>query len=822
MILLCIVAVGFLSGSLLVRAPGLALLPDVRYKYMSHPLMMAVHDEYIYLIDGREGHFYLDIFNRVTLGDRTDIGAPSQRLLGVTDPRHIDITGRYLFLFDSRAGGDFVTVWNTNDMSIVTTQSISTQRNSAFHISNTDDGIHIVYARGASFWRTEFTPVGGTFGSTSPATTLLAPHTFRTITSLTTDPSGTVFSGTELGLIFRERTLVQQENPFGRPIPSMVFLNNRLVFIHDRNIHTMSPVDNATVQTLAPNPTNIHGTQTSQVPLSLFPFQNNQLFVIDAFKRSIDRYTIHAVTGALAFDGIVAGSQGSDGGFHFLPHAVAVIDESQYIVADLTGVKLIDTRLNVVRHFTTDIFIDIAFDGWRTIYLTEIITEGQYRVHRYILNPNYPAFLNYQVTNNLAEVLPARNFTNALGEVFDLRNLTVTELNDNNIPADLREVIGNPERWSLCRLTGRIFYISMNHRHAIRYHQIPDYWSPVGFEHLQWRSRDLLTVGFATTGLFQQTQNIGGRQTILFEYPNAIRPMHQLNPGTQLMVLSDRATMYQIVSGNRVPAHANPFDWSMVLLGNRTYYVYIGNLANTTFARRDLHLLPHPHTFRLDNFSARVLINNMPIYRFPFAEPDQSNFVRRERRNFNLGGQANLGLLIYRMITVPVNNLTFFEILVDENGLSPLTQTAADDTARFNRVAFVDARWVMDSLSPARSLVFSSNARIVMPSDMHNPGLPAYAFENGVWERYEGEYLSNNQRVRIGNRSHDGRVEVFFLGYDGDVSVFVDSRFVVPDGLTTWHILAIIGGSVALIVGSAVIVRHFKTRRRPIQEPEIV
>ena len=826
MIILSAMVLALLGGVTLggvSAASELKTADNVRYKYLQSPQMLAADNNFVYVIDGGN----LVVFNKNILPLAT---SHTITLSGIT-PLHIDIDRErnQLFIFESNR----MHVFNTANMTASPQVINFTTGKVAFHVTHGK----IFYTDGASFGHSTFDGTTLDHQGWTPVN-LLPGHQIRTITALVENDIVTVFTGshhptTNAGAIFINSTQILHSHNFLN-IRSLNFVNGRLVFVSNNDLNYMLPVNHSAVHTVDTG-NDPFSTMASHLPFFVFTISQNAVYVIDA-KRSINMFQFNA-SNQLRFERTIAASHGSDQGFHLNPLALAVIDQYRYVIADEIGVKLIDmsatTQIQFITRDLTNI-VDIVFNGWQRLYMT----DSNDNVHLFEIVFNVPrtrvtAINQLDFDGDISDVPTiAWRHTNASGDA-------ITSFNQNARTRDID------------RVTGRIFYICQNNRHAVRVLDRPEYgWDYVGydFENFNWQdtASRLEYHAFARNGLFRTTS----RPTVLFRFPNAVQPRHQVAADTPLLILSD------------VRAFGN---WSLVMFRGNEYYVFNhdtnGHLNapdQANFSRRDLHDLEPAHAFSRNNiqyqrdsqgnfiyynsqrvfvgFSSRVLVHNLVIYKFPIRDADNLR-IGTINRNFMLPGPAlEPGLVINRKINERCHcGRFFYEILVDANGNpARLRPNGTIDHDVYRYVGFVEQGYVNDSFSVTRLQAFIPNARTVIPRDIGGIRIFSYLDANGqgqgafrIVTSYDEdespfEMLRNNHRIRVvGPLVRGGFTQIVY--YDGqNHPAFIETRFIVKDGITTWQIIAIIASITSVCVAAFVIVRHQRQRKRRLQLPELM
>jgi len=263
-------------------------------------------------------------------------------------------------------------------------------------------------------------------------------------------------------------------------------------------------------------------------------------------------------------------------------------------------------------------------------------------------------------------------------------------------------------------------------------------------------------------------------------------------------------------------------NYAYVLHGTTPYYISLDQLEeaedDTGFATRNLGFSadnkPFDQNDRYIGFAGRVLVLDLPIYKYP-TSTNQNLIIGYVNRNFALIGNSPLpGLKLNREITVPDANGRYYEVLVDADGNPP--EDGYIDPTKHIYVGYINTRYIIDSYtSPSRAPNFQSNARITLPSWLENK-LPVHAAANPD-TAYKDEYLEHGQRIRLLeplDRSKPFTQVIYYGGFEQELIGFIETAYIIPDGISGWQVAAIIGLMVSISVGIYIGIRHFRANKK--------
>jgi len=786
----------------------------VNYRYLHNPQMLAADTSNIYVVNKNEtGTTDADSYEIIVI-NKTDPGAsPATPIPLNFKPLHISAAGGYIFLFEKNQ----VRPRNVTNLSaVITPIALNFTNCTAFHAAMSGSYFRIYYAQGADYRYDDYlyNTVSGFYprsGAPSPTDNLDSGLVINSIA----DDDGVMYlaAGTNSDTIkiYRDKSIINDKNfPDLRALtfakaPSTA--NNRLVFVSS-DLHIMNTNSPYTAYNLPRNLADQTSTKSSHTPVWATALSNNEVYVIDGFKKSVDRYRI--LDNTLDFVEVMAAHKGGDSGYHYYPNAICVIDENRYMVSDEAGVKLVDmskikgSQITPVTSTTT--VTKMVYDLWQAVYLyyTDI---GVQKVSRYDLQSRTIAEIS---AASVPPGLEAENQKDALGKPFN-----PTDPANPYYDATLAALTAS--QWSLDRLNGKLYWIGKNC--AIYSKTVDSYWTPKDKHHYNWQSGKLLAADVAEN-LYRETTN----PTTAYKYPNAISPISQIPQGTKLQVLKYNAELYTTTGQ---AAHPNSFDFAYVLYGSTGVYVAQSNLKETTFFTCDLktaldfHPDNNPEEIRGETtvyigYSARVLVNNLPIYKYPTGNPVLQ--IGQIRRNFGLSGNdKNPGLKLNRYITVEDTHIsspghTYYEILIDENGVPP--SDGIINPAKHIYVGYVKKNFVLDSYKGADRKKFSPNARVILPNDKNNQ-LQVYHEANDKTP-YDGEFLAHKQRIRVSGKIDRKQTYtlIWYEGFQDELPGYIETKYIVTDGISAWQIAAVIALIAALCVVGYIGIRYFRTHKK--------
>ena len=779
----------FFGSGLVVAHAKLETIDGVKYLYLQNPTMLAASASKLFVVDGDE---------LIVLDKAEYTETPVRVALGGFHPVEIGFAHGNLFLYDKVD----VQIRNENNLSTVVKTISFTATSSAFHVAEVGPNFRIYNAArweeyGADLEIVAFQPID-------------VPANVK-ILSITTAANGSIYyvgeAQARVRRIYENGREFDTTSPFNK-LGGIAAVDNRLVFISSGLwLATVGTPPTYFEVSLAKD--DVFSVEANNEPAYVCAYDKNQVYVIDAIKRSIDRYRIDEERKTLVFAEVVVASNGSDNGYHLGPNNICVLDENRYVVADEIGVKIIDKKINrYIPHFTKMQVDNVLWDGYEYLYLTQGAT-----VHRFEVLSS---------SNIVARgVVPAATIAGLLGTKKNALNEDII-IEDDDVKA---------VSWDVDRVNGVIYYVAENH--AIRSKVIPDYWKPTDYKHLDW-TRGMVPYADAQSNLFVKTKSTA----ILYAYPNAIMAQTKLrNVGEKLRVISTKSRLYDKTTGAAACAE---MDYAYVLYQSGAftapvaYYVSLNDVevadaseySTTDFSAGNIRALglSDDLIFLAENnpmgaggawvgYSGRVLINNLEIFKYPVNADagviKVNNKAVKVKRNFGLvTGQATPGLVINRLIYTPdANGYTFFEVRLDANGVP---------RADGDFVGFFDTRYIMDAFAEPNKKPWSPNARIVLARDYNDgKGLQVYESIDGTPIEYEGEFLQNRQAVLvIGTLDKNQKyVKIQYYGYDQPLEGYVESAYVFHYGISALQIVGIIALGAAIGVGSFFTVRYLRRRK---------
>jgi len=791
--------------------------------YLNRPLMLATETGHPFMYIVNQKATPANSFEIVVINKETSAQQSATEFASLTQPQHIALVNNHLFVFQWGATRDTVRVYpitTSPSFSIGTPVNITLDairpspfnECTAYHIvPQTGGGFKIYYAKGQTLRYETYDASLGYVGSDS-----LPPLQAISVVNITsiTNNGETVYSsaGTptaqklyedSMELDYFDEDNVNRKTFIG--LASLTNVGDRLIFIAG-GLHTMS-AKSPFAYYEHPISNNDFNMEVSQKPVYVVANSATEIYVIDENKKSICLYNLND-NGALEYKRTIIGSIGANMGYHHTPHAITVIDENRYVIIDEHATKLIDTSKNTIVDYAPIQAASIVFDQWRTVYITRM--NG--RVHA--LNISQPPSANNPRQLEVGFITPTMKLTNSLGievdgDDLDMNDTSATVI--NGMPDDLRT---QTSKWSLCRLTGRVFYIADNH--AIRWYKPdPSYWNPSESQYapIDWRDNIIEYQSPEHTDLFMQIKTTA----ILYAYPNALRPQLRLE-GSKLQVLSLSSSMNELDANKQVINTFGPFDdYATVLYRGGLFYVHVDELdGNTNYYTENLG-------FHQDNINriGRVLVHNLPVYRYPFGTDASLALPYQLYRNYggltdNTSGPG--GLRILRLITEPDSRReTFYEIRIDADG--------KPNHATGTHVGYVSTELVMDSHKGPDRVVFTSNARVVFSTnDIANRRNMVYSDDQGTLYS-NTEKLSNRQGVRVvGELDRSKKYTlVEYEGYGRILSGWIETKFIVPNGITPWQIVAIVGLIAAIGGAIAAVTIHVRARKKKhLDIPEVI
>jgi len=764
------------------------------YYVLSEPKMLAADGTNIYLVNGNS----LEIINKQN-------GQPKLYTYTAPNPeeiQHISLADETLFLFMETE-----VYWATTPVLAAWTKvsDLDLSGATAWHAAVTGAQTYIYFAVANEYFRVNC--------DDSDIQKLGEIASYYTINSIATDGNVVYFSAglkdfPNSRLIYKNGVAMNYDKPFATT--SLTFTDDKLIFISSYELHVMDKNDPESATPLPRYGNGQLSTHSSQDPIFVTALSNGDIYVIDnGIKKSIDQYAIKDGTLELEFAQTITAHSGSDGGFHFLPGSVTVIDEHRYVVADYTGIKLIDKskKSNQTTVISTLKAKRTVYDNWQNIYLLDL-NDGW---HKYDLE-----------AKEMTEKVPA-------SQVPDESIIRTTALGDTIDPADHGLVA---ESWSLDRINGKIFFInSVLDRHAIKSFELPrPYWSPVGKTPYAWRNDQPLEIDQADS-LYMETN----RSVVLYKYPNSITPhTTRTGIGAKVQVLrggfkctceeEDNCICHTLSNPHPVMLDGKEFkNCAYILYNGAAYYIDRSALAPTIFAQGEL--AKGDRVFKqygnLTN-SARVLVHNQPIFKFPMST-DSVLRMNRVNRNHGLKGDDYWpGLLIRREITVPDGlGQRFYEVRVDINGMPPSNGVINTDIHKY--VGYINTRYVIDTYSPASKQKVSTNARVILPRELDGKLLILEMTDTGLQPYGDNECWNNKEKVRIvgefDKKDKNGYASVMYYrdtyGQNHFEHVgFILVKYIQPDGIQWWIIVAIVALVVAASVGIYITVLYFRSSRK--------
>ncbi|MCL2569791.1 MAG: hypothetical protein FWE16_01120 [Firmicutes bacterium] len=363
----------------------------------------------------------------------------------------------------------------------------------------------------------------------------------------------------------------------------------------------------------------------------------------------------------------------------------------------------------------------------------------------------------------------------------------------------------------LCKLNNKIFWIGRTHSieaASLRSDNIWTFrydWTASGFEqHEGYDWQEIRPIPVEYIPLFGRVAG----NPFLYEFPSSVNPLMRLNNNTVVRILS-HDTEYDSVQ----------FDYLLVMFENLQTRVLTVGYINSRFIMFDV-VYCSDDIFRESDHenllgNGRVILNNVPIFKYPSSvRPVFDLRLSSISKNFNytpvvFPGRAP-GLHIERRITHrDANGWEFFQIRVDHEG-------RPHPDGLF--LGFVYVGHVINiNEPPSNTQNLNPNARVVLPTDYNPRRIPVFTDANGV-HAIDGEYLEHHQLVRVQGRIDRSREFTFITYLDEETGVlrraYVRTRYLVPDGLSTWQLLGIILVIVGSLGATLFLIKHYRNKKR--------
>jgi len=811
LVLICALAIAAVTGGTLLHATAATIRNEVvtgiNYKYLRKPLMLAANASHIYVVNESAAAQY-----QLVVMDKDGL-VPDFAIELDFLPLHISAAGIYVFLFDT----NFFYALNTNNLN---TPTISSARPNAvptdctaFHATFTPSpsggDYRLYFASDNKYNWYEFKDLSLPMFPASAEPQSLEKTTLK-ISGITTDNTNIYLSAGVSPIarqIYRHGTAVPLADETFPEMTSLTFAGNRLVFIISPDIHVMNPSNppsSAPFTNVLAGDTKTLSTEKSNRPIFVSAVSANELYVIDSFKASVDLYRL--VGDKLEFVKNVAAHRGGDRGYHFFPTSICVIDEHRYVISDEAGVKLIDTSKpkdqQLVPVSALTYITEIVYDRFESVYLYGV--GGV--VHKFDINKHNVVTPKGTVNKSEADANKAKQEITALGDPYT-----------PSFPAGATFAAGfdlaTSAMWSLDRLGGRLYWLAANH--LVQSVDIDGYWSPKGKGHHKWNDNKPLEYTEVETGLFMKTKETAAG-AVLYEYPNDIGPIHNIGAGKEVKILKYNAVMYE-QNGTPVTFNNPPGKgYAFVLYGSYGEgYISHELLETTDFATTSLGFDTRNKGYNQNDeyvgYSGRVLLHNVQLYKYPTASSPIVGYVHR---NHGLAADPQWpGLKLHRLITVvDADGSKYYEVRVDTSGIAPKDGYIDPVAHRF--VGYIDVQRVIDTYRAPSLQKFSPNASIKAKS-----GEKIQVYQNGDANNpvpYEDEFLVNRDRIRLPQKI-DKKVkytQVYYYGFQSELPGYVETKYIAPDGITAWQIVAIVGLITSVSVGVFIGVRHIRANRK--------
>jgi hypothetical protein len=816
--------------------------------HLQNPLILSADNTHIYVVNKNADNYELI---KILKPQNSNSFAPQYFKidnLGFA-PKHIAIVGGNLYMVDGDSLKVYSTSFTNNNLTALCAPIATGKSTTAYHIAAVGNEVRFYYAYiQLSFAYVEYLNITNPAAPVSSTERFFAKPNY-TVSSITSNANNIYLSAGDSGGSARQiylgsATLSPQsiETP---NLTSLCFVPNssHLVFLNGTgkfnftSMEILFPYKKFTVDQIA---SNVFSTNECHSPNFVFARSPEEIYIIDEFKSSIDMYTI-GFDGKLTFSNIVVASKGADNGYHLSPRAVEVIDEYRYVVADATGVKLVNTRFNTVTPICALLVDRILFDEWKHIYLIgeETVQNGivvsKYKITKNIATGGdvieYMGIVDGGISSIPLSVPPMP--LNSLGVPIttdDIRDIpfigAALEYAENeNFNAQQTDNLLSSYRpmWSLCRETGKVFYVSTEgaERHIIRSYTIAGYYKILEKSPYDW-TRHLYTDG--AENLFMRLSV----DTVLYNLPNALHPVEKICPaGTDMSIVSTQSYMFGTAGfcGTQNIADFDPspaFSYAMVVLPSGVFYVKNTNLVPVNFqiAREDLGFIERAE----HKYGVRVLVPNLPIYRYPsntYPVDEADVIVGRLVRNFALNGNnvKTPGLEIIRKIHIESMLKDFYEIHITDTGAppNPLSGTVYNPAVH-KYVGYVDSSFVNDTYLGAGRTLFTPNARVQVRTNINDgQGIKVYTLPTGAAaDESVGEYLKNNKKVKIlGNyNKRAAYTQVQYLEYGVIIEGWVETRYIKPDGISSIQIVAIVVLSMSVLTLGVILYRFVHARKR--------
>ncbi|MCL2755918.1 MAG: hypothetical protein FWE45_02585 [Firmicutes bacterium] len=398
--------------------------PGVNFNFLSRPQMLAIcSTNFIYAVEQELSNYRLNIINKSTSQTISRIALPSRPrdIIYARNNLHIFFdTGFYIyatanirtpgFTFSFASRLQYTT--SGDEMSIFSVVPLATPANA----------VRVLYAHDNRYgYQTVLGSMNQQFGSL-----ITLRQQIRGITATIGGEIYLLASDPENALLFSIQTTSGDVLSQGFYSPSsfnliedggmnFVFIaRNRIVLF---NLASLVDLEQNSYYEITPRNEDDFLMRESYAPIYLRARSRNEVFVIDAVKRSIDQYRILPNT-ILEFHQTVAGSIGDDYGFFNHPTAFTMIDEGVFWIADFSSsVRLLDTNTTnlptPLLHYNQSLSVirSMAFNNMDTIYAH----DRDRRIHRFNTDGSRSgSVITAPTTSEIIELVP----NIATGEMF--------------------------------------------------------------------------------------------------------------------------------------------------------------------------------------------------------------------------------------------------------------------------------------------------------------------------------------------------------------------------------------------------------------------
>ena len=557
-------------------------------------------------------------------------------------------------------------------------------------------------------------------------------------------------------------------------VTAMVFNNNDTLFTYtiDRQIHRFS--SNGRNPIGQPISTFLPVTGTDRVPFGLITSLINDpsdgtIFAIDADNRALLRFDgtdFRRVPTTFEIGDETRGTIA--GGSLVLMNTIVGSNRTNHVL-NLRTSSITYTTLTVPVTSTCTI-LDVATDALGDLVV--LVQEGNGALSVLLMNLQGAHARHPVPSGTTASLFPSA--------VFDRLSNTLYWIGTRHA---IEAMHLRNELWGFRNWNGNTF--------GYKPHYAWDAWETIANNRTRavqpWR------LASESTELFMEVSS----SSLLFDFPNSIRPRSTLTAGTRVLILSHVAE----IDGLLFP------DYAYVLVGRQTGYVNrtrfltsTAYVATTVFDRGPLN----------PDRIGRVVVNNAPIYKYPTGIVNE---LLLSSVNMNHAtSDTEPGLIINRRITVPdARDWTFFEVRLNADG-------TPNPDGRY--VGFISIGHVINFFYGPSNPRFVSNARVNVPRT-ENPRV-APVFYDSLGLNPNGDFLPHNHRIRINGPMNGEFTRIIYqlvLHDDEDFTVviqrhgYIKTSFIIADGLTTLQLIGIIIAVIGAIAAVCLIVLHFKRRR---------